>query len=206
MARPSLLDRHGVRDLDRISRHAYADAMALRGREPLARHLDTPKLPELLSVSLAAMAAPRLLGVTLRPGRPPHDLQTRSGVGVGVKGTGPSRWITVTASDRLVAWLIWVDYAERIRAGDAVIVLAVPGSAVLKAPARLTRAQLDRLVGRVRSCRIDPARVERFDTAPDRPHPSWSRAVSPFGDQIALSVCAAAWPRPRRSRCAYTWV
>jgi hypothetical protein len=47
-----------VRDLDRICRDAYADAVALRAREPLARHLDMPKPPELLSVSLAASARP----------------------------------------------------------------------------------------------------------------------------------------------------
>jgi hypothetical protein len=160
MARPSLLDWHGVRDLDRIYRDAYADGLARRAREPLARHIDMPKLPELLSVSIAVMAAPRLIGLELKLCRRPHDLQTRTGVGVGVKGTGPSRWITVTASDRLAAWLIWVDYAERIRTGEAVLVLAIPGSRLKNAPARLTRAQLDRRISHVRSCRFDPTRVE----------------------------------------------
>jgi hypothetical protein len=156
MARPSLLDWHGVCHLDRIYRDAYADALARRLREPLARHLDMPKLPELLSVSIAVMAAPRLIGLKLSLCGRPHDLQTQTGAGVGVKGTGPSQWITVTASDRLAVWLLWVDYAERIRAGNAVLVLAIPGSSLQNAPARLTRAQLDRRIARVRNCRIDP--------------------------------------------------
>lgn len=158
VARPSLLDRTGIRDLDRIYRHAYADALKLRAREPLARHLNMPKLPELLSLSLAALAAPRLIGAELRLGCPPHDLQTLTGSGVGVKGTGPSRWITVTASDRLADWLMWVDYAERIRTGGTVVVLAVPVAAgLLRAPTRLTRAQLHRQVEGIRMHRLDPA-------------------------------------------------
>jgi hypothetical protein len=157
VARPSLLDRDGIRDLDRIYRDAYADALALRTREPLARHLNMPKLPELLSLSLAAVAAPKLIGAQLTLGCPPHDLQTLTGSGVGVKGTGPSRWITVTASDRLADWLMWVDYAERIRTGDAVVVLAVPVAAGLfHAPTRLTRAQLHREVEGIRIRRFNP--------------------------------------------------
>lgn len=157
MARPPLLDSHGIRDLDRVYRQAYANAISLRACEPLARHLDMPKLPELLSLSLASIAAPELIGAQLRLGRRPHDLETQTGAGVGVKGTGPSQWITVTASDRLADWLMWVDYADRILAGTAVVVLAIPVvSGLLHAPARLTRAQLDRRVPDLRTCRLDP--------------------------------------------------
>jgi hypothetical protein len=120
---PLLLDADGIRQLDRVYRHAYAWAVELRASEPLAFHLHLPKLPELLSLSIAALAAPDLVGAELVRGRQPHDLQTRAGKDVGVKGTGPSRWITVTAADRLAHTLIWVDYAERITGGGGVAAL-----------------------------------------------------------------------------------
>jgi hypothetical protein len=68
----------------------------------------------------------------------------------------------VTASDCLVDLLMWVDYAERVRMGGAVIVLAVPiAGGLLHAPTRLTRSQLDRWVTDPRTCLIDPTSRRR---------------------------------------------
>jgi hypothetical protein len=166
MARPLLLDWIGVCELDRVYRQAYADALALRSSEPLACYLHLPKLPELLSLSLAAITAPQLIGEQLQTGRRPHDLQTLTGAGVAVKGTGPTRWITVTASDRLAEWLIWVDYAERIRSGGPVEVLAVRvASGLLDAPARLKRAKFDERVRGVHACLLHPTTPSRARAA-----------------------------------------
>ena len=138
-----LLDPHGVRTLDGLYMEAYGQALARRRTEPLAAHLHLPKLPELLSLSIAALTAPVLLGSPLSPAPFPDDLHDTAGRPVAVKGTGPSAWITVTGTDRLSHALVWVDYAERVRLASAVTVRAVTDRDWLSAaPNRLTLVQL----------------------------------------------------------------
>jgi hypothetical protein len=55
----------------------------------LARHIDLPKLPEMLSLSVAVLVAPELIGSELVLGHRRHDLATIAGASVAVKGTGP---------------------------------------------------------------------------------------------------------------------
>lgn len=158
MSKPALLNAEGVVRLDRLYRRAYADGLAARETDPLAYCLHLPKLPELLSLSVAAIIAPNLIGADLVLGRAPHDLETGAGRGVAVKGTGPTRWITLTAADRLADILIWIDYTDRIVHGGPVSVLAVRvRDGLTDAPTRLTRAQLERRARRVRELAIDPS-------------------------------------------------
>jgi hypothetical protein len=138
-----LVDCHEVWKLDQLYVDAYQRALAHRRTEPLAVHLHLPKLPELLSLSIAAMTAPVLLGSQVWPAPFPDDLRDTAEQRVAVKGTGPSAWITVTATDRLSHALMWVDYAERVMLGSAVTVRAITDrSWLLAAPNRLTLAQL----------------------------------------------------------------
>jgi hypothetical protein len=138
-----LLDAHQVCKLDQLYLDAYAQALARRRSEPLAVHLHLPKLPELLSLSIAALATPLLLGSQVWPAPFPDDLRDSAERPVAVKGTGPSAWITVTATDRLSDALIWVDYADRVNLGHAATVRAVTDRSWLSgAPNRLTLAQL----------------------------------------------------------------
>jgi hypothetical protein len=98
--RQPLLSASEIRQLDDVYCDAYATMVEWRRREPLAAHIHLPKLPELLSVSIAALLAPDLIGESLCAGIGRHDLATAAGDGVAVKGTGPSRWIRITAVDR----------------------------------------------------------------------------------------------------------
>jgi len=138
-----LLDAVEVRRLDRVYLAAYRSAVAYRTVEPLAVHLHLPKLPELLSLSIAALCAPELLGEELLPAPFPDDLHDRLARRIAVKGTGPSAWITVTQTDRASNGLIWVDYSRRVVAGGTVTVRAITLEHWLRsAPNRLTLAQL----------------------------------------------------------------
>jgi hypothetical protein len=113
LQRQRLLDSDEVRRLDRVYLGAYMQPLAHRRREPLAVHLHLPKLPELLSLSIAALTAPVLLGTKVWPAVFPDDLRDSTDQPVAVKGTGPSAWITITVTDRHSHALMWVDYADR---------------------------------------------------------------------------------------------
>jgi hypothetical protein len=159
-----LLDADGIRRLDRVYRRAYAHAIVERQSEPLARHIHLPKLPELLSLSIAALVGPHLIGAELARGRPPHDLRTHANQDIAVKGTGPSRWITVTAADRQAHILIWVDYAARITRGSVVEVLAVRvRDGLADAPRVLTRSQLEKRTPSLQTLAIDPETLPHGD-------------------------------------------
>jgi hypothetical protein len=141
--RQRLLEADDVRRLDQMYVGAYVQALAHRRREPLAVHLHLPKLPELLSLSIAALTAPVLLDSEVSPAPFPDDLHDSAARPVAVKGTGPSAWITVTATDRSSHAMIWVDYADRVTRGSAVTVRAITDRSWLHAaPNRLTLAQL----------------------------------------------------------------
>ena len=139
----TLLDASEIERLDRVYLDAYAEALSRREVEPLARHLHLPKLPEILSLSIAAMVGQWLTGATMTPAPFPDDLRDPSGQRIAVKGTGPSSWITMTDTDRASDLLIWVDYRDRVLRGASVRVLALSDRIFLqRAPRRLTLTQL----------------------------------------------------------------
>jgi len=156
--RRQLLADGEVARLDRIYCDAYSQMMEWRRTEPLAALIHLPKLPEMLSVSIATIVAPGLIGEELVLGAGRHDLLTRRGAGVAVKGTGPSRWIRLTDVDRTARWLLWVDYTDRIlRSGGKVQVLAIDGRHLRRTRAgELTRSQLAKRVNLVSTAWYDP--------------------------------------------------
>jgi hypothetical protein len=136
------LDGESIRRLDRIYVARYRQALTDRIVEPLAAHLHLPKVPEPLSVSIAALHARRTIGAEVHRAPFPDDLRDAEGRRIGVKGTGPSAWITVTATDRVSDVLVWVDYAARVLHGAPVRVIAIADPSWLqRAPNRLTLAQ-----------------------------------------------------------------
>ena len=141
---------------------AYATNAAWRRDEPLARYLHRPKLPEELSISIAAVVAPDLIGAEVALGPGLHDLVTLTDLTVAVKGTGPSRWITLTETDLAADRLVWVDYTDRILGGRPVQVLSLtdPGQ-TWKRPLRLTRAQLTTQHPGIPAVSYDPSRRVR---------------------------------------------
>ena len=163
--RQPLLSVCEIRQLDEVYCDAYTRMVEWRRREPLAAHIHLPWLPELLSVSIAAAVAPQLIGEALLIGIGRHDLATAAGEGVAVKGTGPSRWIRVTAVDRTAKWLVWVDYAGRVQARQrAVELLAIDVEKILRdAPGELTRSQLAKRARRLPAARYHPSsgRIQR---------------------------------------------
>jgi hypothetical protein len=138
-----LLTANDVGRLDAVYLAAYRNALAHREVEPLAVHLHLPKLPELLSLSIAALCGCQLLHEELQPAPFPDDLHGRARRRVAVKGTGPSAWIAITDTDRASDALIWVDYAGRVRDGGPVVVRALTERRWLRgAPRRVTLPQL----------------------------------------------------------------
>ena len=118
------LNLEQVQELDQLFLEAYAFTTSLRARASLASHICAPRVPSPLTESIAALCVPRLFGeqaLAFRPGDR-HDL----GVSVpraptrmaAVKGTGPSRWSTLTKTDLRADCLIWVDYADRAVSGS----------------------------------------------------------------------------------------
>ena len=78
-----------------------------------------PKLPAALSEGIAEMMLPKLFDVRLIVDPPGNTdlafMNERDGIHlIAVKGTGPSRWITVTLTDLQADDLVWVDYSHRI--------------------------------------------------------------------------------------------
>src|SRR4051794_27008095 len=104
--------------LDRLYVAAYAQMSELHKSDPLAHRIHHPKVPALLTESMAALHAPNLFaGVrAVHPGDGRHDLKVAlfdySSLTVAVKGTGPSQWVTLTPIDLDADALVWVDYTE----------------------------------------------------------------------------------------------
>lgn len=102
-----------VREIGRI-RSSHAD---------LGHHISLPRLPNVLSESIAADMAAEVFGTGTEPSRPADlgDLEvlTTSTVrrGVAVKGTGKTKWITITKTDLAADCLVWIDYSKRLTTG-----------------------------------------------------------------------------------------
>lgn len=153
-----LLDAREIERLDSVYLDIYEQFIVTREREPLAQHLHLPKLPEILSLSIAVLAGEALIGASLSPAPFPDDLHHALGRRIAVKGTGPSSWIAVTDTDRASDVLIWVDYRERVLSGGRVQVMALCAREYLcSAPKRLTLAQLLKACGhRISRADFDP--------------------------------------------------
>jgi hypothetical protein len=105
-------------ELDRLFLDAYGSIEVLKAQSPATgQHLATPKLPTALSEGIAALAVPRLLGPGCAARNPTgrNDMEIQpDGRIVAVKGTGPSKWISITKTDLLADCLIWLDYSRRL--------------------------------------------------------------------------------------------
>jgi hypothetical protein len=109
-----------VQELEALYLRAFEFTKMLRKQCALARHVAVPRLPAALSESIAALSVESVFGTGSAPCRPGklNDLGVeRNGRGlllIAVKGTGPSRWISVTATDLAADCLLWVDYGDRL--------------------------------------------------------------------------------------------
>ena len=122
--RAPLLDRDQILRLDQIYLRAMREIGRLRASHPdLGHHIVLPRLPNALSESIAADMAPDLFGSGADPARPLDlgdlDVLTAGDVRrrVAVKGTGKTRWITITKTDLSADCLVWVDYSTRLANG-----------------------------------------------------------------------------------------
>lgn len=136
----------------------YKAWQCVRAREPLARAIHLPKLPELLSLSLVALVWPVVVGGSVSRGDSRHDLISSRRKWVAVKGTGPAGWITLTETDRQADLLVWVDYGPRITYdAPTLVTIARIRQGLIDAPDRLTRAQFTSHARKACTFRIDPA-------------------------------------------------
>lgn len=121
----SFLDKSEIRCLDSLYLDCYSHVASLKRAHAVAgKWLVAPRFPSALSESIAAQLVPRLFGNNSRPARGPglQDLMVLpSKTSLAVKGTGPSRWISLTGTDLEAEGLIWIDYSRRLTLGAATI-------------------------------------------------------------------------------------
>ena len=82
-----LMDIGEIQRLDAVYLAHYRQALAVRDHEPLARHIHLPKLPEILSLSIAGQVALPLLGFEVTLALFPDYLQDGASRHIAVKSS-----------------------------------------------------------------------------------------------------------------------
>jgi hypothetical protein len=111
-----------IKELVRLVRGVFSDVRQLKAREPLARHIQYPKVPSILSESLALhllkrrRLIPGLHGHVFGFGGKTADILGKSSTGrekrIEVKATGTNAFQNFVKKDTTADYIIWFHFDD----------------------------------------------------------------------------------------------